>query len=109
MKKIKNLQIKNETTVDELDYFFESMWLDRKKEEANNNILLRIDLSNCSNLTLNRILSIKGVMNKHRESSKQFIDESKIYVSSRMYKNLIKLGLFIIKTERPVHVVYQPN
>ena len=63
-----------------------------------------IDATKCSNLSVRRMLSIKGVLDKHREDSRANIDFSVIFVKSNFVRNIIRLGLSIIKTERPVYV-----
>ena len=90
---ISSLVVTNHTTPAHLDSFFTQLW------EKNNRVKLIIDASQCSNITPRRIMSIKGVLDKHREYSGENIDFSVIFV-----RNIIRLGLNFIKTERPVYV-----
>lgn len=95
---ISNLLLTNDTTSDQLDTFFTNTW--RKKER----VKLVIDATKCSNISLKRVVSIKGVLDKHRENSRANIDFTFIFVKSNFVKNIIRMGLFMIKTERPVYV-----
>tara|TARA_Y100000389_G_scaffold203186_1_gene250813 strand:- start:8298 stop:8612 length:315 start_codon:yes stop_codon:yes gene_type:complete len=95
---ISNLLLTNDTTPEQLDTFFTNTW--RKKER----VKLVIDATKCSNISLKRVVSIKGVLDKHRENSRANIDFTFIFVKSNFVKNIIRMGLFIIKTERPVYV-----
>lgn len=95
---ISNLLLTNDTTSDQLDTFFTDTW--RKKER----VKLVIDATKCSNISLKRVVSIKGVLNKHRENSRANIEFTVIFVKSDFVKNIIRMGLFMIKTERPVYV-----
>ena len=95
---ISSLVVTNQTTPAHLDSFFTQLW------EKNNRVKLIIDASQCSNITPKRIMSIKGVLDKHREYSRENIDFSVIFVKSNFVKNIIRLGLNFIKTERPVYV-----
>ena len=95
---ISNLLLTNDTTSDQLDTFFTNTW--RKKER----VKLVIDATKCSNISLKKVVSIKGVLDKHRENSRANIDFTFIFVKSNFVKNIIRMGLFMIKTERPVYV-----
>ena len=95
---ISSFVVTNETTPIHLDSFFTQLW------KKNNRVKLLIDASTCSNISLGKVLSIKGVLDKHRHDSSENIDFSVIFVKSNFVRNLIRLGLCIIKTERPVYV-----
>ena len=88
----------NDTSPAHLDSFFTQLW------KKNNRVKLVIDASQCSNMSVRRVLSIKGVLDKHRGDSRENIDFSVIFVKSNFVKNIIRMGLSIIKTERPVYV-----
>lgn len=95
---ISSFVVTNDTKPIHLDSFFTQLW------EKNNRVKLMIDATKCSNLSVRRMLSIKGVLDKHREDSRANIDFSVIFVKSNFVRNIIRLGLSIIKTERPVYV-----
>ena len=95
---ISSFVVTNETTPIHLDSFFTQLW------KKNNRVKLLIDASTCSNISLGKVLSIKGVLDKHRHESRENIDFSVIFVKSNFVRNLIRLGLTVIKTERPVYV-----
>ena len=95
---ISSFVVTNETTPIHLDSFFTQLW------GKNNRVKLLIDASTCSNISLGKMLSIKGVLDKHRHESRENLDFSVIFVKSNFVRNLIRLGLAVIKTERPVYV-----
>jgi len=47
---------------------------------------------------------MKGVLDKHRNNSKKYIEYTTIMVKSRLVKNLLRVGLSILKSERPVYI-----
>lgn len=90
--------VTNTTTPAHLDSFFTHLW--GKKEK----VKLMIDASQCSNISVRKVLSLKGVLDKHRDESRENIEFSVIFVRSKFIRNIIRLGLTVIKTERPVYV-----
>jgi hypothetical protein len=50
-------------------------------------------------------MQMKSVLNKHRSNSRKFIDHSEIMVKSNLMKNVLKTALYIIRTERPIHII----
>ena len=95
---ISRFVVTNTTTPGNLDSFFTQLW--GKKEK----VKLLIDASQCSNISMKRVMSIKSVLDKHRHESRENIEFSVIFVKSRFVRNIIRLGLSIIKSERPVYV-----
>jgi len=63
-----------------------------------------IDASQCSNISLGRVMSLKGVLDKHRHESRENIEFTVIFVRSKFIRNIIRMGLGVIKSERPVYV-----
>ena len=88
------------TQPDDLDRYFSQLWVPRP---AKHSLHLVIDLTQCQ-VTLPRALKMKGVLNKHRPYSKQYIHHSTVLVHSNLVKSILNTALFIIKTERPVDV-----
>lgn len=99
---ISSLVVTNQTTPEHLDSFFTQL-------RENSHVKLIIDASKCSNITPRRIMSIKGVLDKHREYSRENIEFSVIFVKSGFVRDIIRLGLNFIKTERPVFVELLPK
>jgi hypothetical protein len=91
--------ITDDTTTQELDRYFTNIWRHDKK------VALIFDTTQCCNITLRRALQVKSVLDKHRSNSRKYIDHSKILVNSGFVKNILKVALCIIRTERPVHVL----
>jgi hypothetical protein len=48
---------------------------------------------------------MRSVLNKHRVNCRTHVDHSKIIVSSQATKNILRMGLAIMRTERPVKVI----
>lgn len=90
--------VTNETTPAHLDSFFTQLW------EKNERVKLLIDASQCSNVSLRRVFSLKGVLDKHRQDSKKNIEFSVIFVRSRFVRDIVRMGLRFVGTERPVYV-----
>ena len=95
---IESFSVTNDTTPNHLDSFFTHLW------KRHDKVKLVIDTRECSKISLGKILSIKDILDKHREHSRKHIDFTVIFVKSRFVRNIIRLGLCIIKTERPVVV-----
>ena len=91
--------ITDDTTPQDLDRYFTNIWKHQKK------IVLLFDTTQCSNISLRRVMQMKSVLNKHRSNSRKFIDHSEIMVKSNLMKNVLKTALYIIRTERPVYIV----
>ena len=93
-----NIKIKDTTTPNDLDSLFTHAWTYNKP------VQLVIDVTECKKISLGRILSMKGVLDRHRPNSRKYVDHSIVYVKSRLAKNLLNVGLSIIRTERPVYI-----
>ena len=102
----RRIRITDNTTVYDMDDYFERLWI---KPTSNSKIHLIIDTTSCESITLSKALTMKRVLNKHREQSKQHIDRSTIIVRSRVISGIIKTALVFLKTERPVHVLQKNN
>jgi len=92
------IKIKDSTTPEILDSLFEHAWTYRKP------MTFMIDVTGCRNVSLGRILSMKGVLDKHRQNSRRYIEHSEVMVKSRFVRTLLNIGLSIIRTERPVYI-----
>jgi hypothetical protein len=90
--------ITDDTTTQELDRYFTNIWRHNRK------VALTFDTTQCSNMTLRRAMQVKSVLNKHRSNSRKYIDHSQILVKSNFTKNVLRVALYIIRTERPVYV-----
>ena len=90
--------ITDDTTPEDLDGYFTHIWKHQKR------VILDFDTTQCRHLSLGRALRMKSVLNKHRENSRKFIEHSNIMVTSHLAKNILRMALAIIRTERPVYV-----
>lgn len=95
---ISSFVVTNETSSRNLDVFFTQLW------KKNDRVKLIIDATTCTNISLGKVLSIKSVLDKHRKDSRDNIDFSVIFVKNNFVRQIIRLGLNFIKTERPVYV-----
>ena len=98
MKETHKFKITDTTTPNDMDSFFYDVW------SRNKNVYILLDTRSCKNISLTRIISIKNVLNKHRNNSKKYIDHTTILLKSRLIKNILRVGLSILKTERPVYI-----
>ena len=98
MKETFKFKITDTTTSNDMDSFFYDVW------SRNVSVYLLLDTTSCKKVSLTRILSIKNVLNKHRNNSKKYIDYTTILVKSRLVKNILRVGLSILRTERPVYI-----
>lgn len=96
------LNITDTTTPDDLDRYFNDSW---KKCIGFNKLHFVFDIRQCRNVSLRRLLGMRSVLNKHRVNSRAHIDHSTIIVSNNLTKNIFRMGLSIIRTERPVKVI----
>lgn len=92
------IKIKDTTTPYDLDCMFTHAW------SYNKPVRFVIDVTECRNISLGRVLSMKKVLDRHRPNSKKYIDYTTVYVKSWLAKTVLNLGLSIIKTERPVYI-----
>ena len=89
------------TTQDDLDRYFSESW----KRCGDNKINFMFDIRQCRNVSLRRLLGMRSVLNKHRVNSRAHIDHSTVVVASNATRNILRMGLAIIRTERPVKVI----
>lgn len=93
--------ITDATTPDDLDRYFTKTW----KQFHGHKIHFVFDVCQCRRVSLRRLLGMRSVLNKHRASCRAQVDRSTVIVSSRATKNILRAGLAIIRTERPVKVI----
>ena len=96
------ISVLDDTTPDDLDRYFHDSW---KLCNGDEKIRFVFDIRQCRNVSLRRLLGIRSVLNKHRANSRAHIDHSTIVVSNNTTKNILRVGLAIIRTERPVKVI----
>lgn len=92
------IKIMDTTKPYDLDCMFTHAW------SYNKPVRFVIDVTECRNISLGRVLSMKKVLDRHRPNSKKYIDYTTVYVKSWLAKTVLNLGLSIIKTERPVYI-----
>lgn len=90
--------VTDNTDANDFDTYFTNIWKFKKK------VKLIIDTSQCSQISLEKVMSLKGVLDKHRSNSREYIDHSVILVKSGLVKRILSTALIFIRTERPVSV-----
>jgi hypothetical protein len=95
---VHKLKMTDAMTPEHLDLFFMRTWAFNKK------VKLEIDATRCKNISLRRVLSVKKVLDEHRQHSRHYIEDSTIYVKTRFARRILQTALVFIRTERPVYV-----
>ena len=88
------IKLDDTTSASDLDSFFTGIWSQDR----------RVDATDCRKISLGRILSMKGVLDEHRYSSRKYIDHTVVVVNSGFARFVLRAGLAIIRTERPVYI-----
>lgn len=96
-----HIKLTDDTDEMDLDRHFMHAWVLTGRE---NKLQMILDATECNRVSLKRVMRSRSVLNKHRDMSKKYIDHSIILVKSKFTKKIIQLGLFFMKTERPVYV-----
>ena len=92
------IKLNDTTSASELDSFFTQVWSQDRR------VKIVLDATDCRKISVGRILSMKGVLDEHRYSSRKYIDHTVVLVNSRFARFILRVGLSIIKTERPVYI-----
>ena len=92
-----NIQITNTTTPETLDKLFAELWKPKRK------IHLIMDTTGCD-ISLKKALSLKSVLDKHREQSKKYVNHTTLFVKSRIVKTIMNTALVVLRPERPVYI-----
>ena len=95
------IHIHDETTTDDLDRYFRRAW--RVAYTSGSRVRFEIDASDIRP-SFSKILSIKCILDDHRENSRAFLDSSTVYVNSRIVRRVLGAALAFIRTERPVRI-----
>jgi hypothetical protein len=93
-----SLKITDSTKPIHLNYFFTNAWSLKEK------VMMEFNTTECNNLSLGRILSMKSVLDHHRPNSKKYLEHSIIIVGSNLARRILQVGLFLVRPERPVYV-----
>jgi hypothetical protein len=92
------IKLNDTTSASELDSFFTQVWSQDRR------VKIVLDATDCRKISVGRILSMKGVLDEHRYSSRKYIDHTVVLVNSGFVRFILRMGLAIIKTERPVYI-----
>ena len=97
------IKLNDTTSASELDSFFTQVWSQDRR------VKIVLDATDCRKISVGCILSMKGVLDEHRYSSRKYIDHTIVLVNSRFARFILRMGLSIIKTERPVYIKQAPK
>ncbi len=92
------IKLDDTTSASDLDSFFTGIWSQDRR------VRVVLDATECKKISLGRILSMKGVLDEHRYSSRKYIDHTVVVVNSGFARFVLRAGLAIIRTERPVYI-----
>ena len=92
------IKLDDTTSASDLDSFFTGIWSQDRR------VRVVLDATECKKISLWRILSMKGVLDEHRYSSRKYIDHTVVVVNSGFARFVLRAGLAIIRTERPVYI-----
>ncbi len=92
------IKLDDTTSASDLDSFFTGIWSQDRR------VRVVLDATECKKISLGRILSMKGVLDEHRYSSRKYIDHTVVVVNSGFARFILRAGLAIIRTERPVYI-----
>lgn len=95
------IQIHDGTTPRDLDRYFRRAW--RVAYTSSSRVRFEIDASSVRP-SFSKIVSLKRVLDDHRENSRKFLDSSTVYVNSRVVRRVLGAALAFIRTERPVRI-----
>ena len=92
------IKLDDTTSASDLDSFFTRIWSQDRR------VRVVLDATECKKISLGRILSMKGVLDEHRYSSRKYIDHTVVVVNSGFARFVLRAGLAIIRTARPVYI-----
>ena len=96
--KTASLDITHEMTIDQLDEFFSAIF---KRKGTFTMVLNRIGCPPA----MNHIRELRRVLEKHQDSTKNFLLSTTIYTKSQLIQILIQATVALLRPEKPVHVV----
>jgi len=90
--------MKDDTTCEDFDRKMKHMYKQKR------NVRLYLDVSKCSIINMKNIISLKPILDKHRESSRKWLESTTICVHNRVTASFIQCILPFIKNEKPVYI-----
>jgi len=78
------IKLNDTTSASELDSFFTQVWSQDRR------VKIVLDATDCRKISVGRILSMKGVLDEHRYSSRKYIDHTVILVNSRFARFILR-------------------
>lgn len=92
------LFVDNSTTPEIFDKHMTNMFSNKKK------IILHIDASKCTSLRFKTVMKMMPIINKHRENSRKYLQQTTILVPNQFITRVINFALPFIRPEQPVFI-----
>lgn len=92
------LSVDNSTTPEIFDKHMTNMFSKKK------NIILHIDASKCTSLRFKTVMKMMPIINKHRENSRKYLQQTTIIVPNQFITRVINFSLPFVRPEQPVFV-----
>lgn len=88
------------TNIGDLDHFFTNSYAEKKL------VKFVFDAREC-NVTFKKVMGLKPLLEKHRQSTKLYLKNSKIIMKSKILCMVVNSALKLIKPEKPVVFIYE--
>ena len=92
------LFIDNSTTPEIFDKHMNNIFSKKKKT------ILYIDASKCTSLRFKTIMKMMPIINKHRENSRKYLEQTTILVPNQFITRVINFSLPFVRPEQPVYI-----
>jgi hypothetical protein len=97
--RVVTIKIKSNTESSKIDSILEKIFNNK------NIVQLNWDLTELNFLDLNKILSIKPILEKYRPNIKKYLSHSNIITTNFFFKNIVKNTLPFLNPEKPVNIL----
>ena len=82
------IKLNDTTSASELDSFFTQVWSQDRR------VKIVLDATDCRKISVGRILSMKGVLDEHRYSSRKYIDHTVVLVNSGFARFILRMQVW---------------
>ena len=90
--------VDNSTTSEIFDTHMNNMFSKKTK------IILHIDASKCTSLRFKTVMKLMPIINKHRENSRKYLQQTTILVPNQFITRVINFSLPFVRPEQPVFI-----
>ena len=96
--------ITNNTTIDEIDSFLWRIFGVNNNIITNKKVILNINLKEYTESYFH-LLKFKGVLDKYREYSREYILYSRLIIDNKLITILLRTLLIFFEPENPVYII----